>query len=84
MKVETEKQITSEESWIEAGKTEIPCLFDRKSAYTSQLSSLPLDLEESIRSNKLPKNEMRYKSCLIPMESHINNEFLNSVISYFL
>lgn len=84
IRVEAEKKITSEESWIENGKTEIPCLFDRRSAYTSQLSSLPLDLEEAIRTKAFKRNELRYKSCMIPLDSHVNSDCLSSLVAYFL
>lgn len=76
--------MTSEEAWIKAGKSDVPHLFDKKSAYNSVLSALPLDLEKKIKDGAFEKNQMRYKTLMVPLDHHINNELLNSLITYFM
>lgn len=86
-KDEYEQEITAEKSWLDHGKTDIPCLFDKKCAYMGRLNSLPLDLELKIQSNEVGKEDLvfrRYKSLMIPLDSHINNGILSDLIQYFL
>ena len=65
-KLEYEENIMSDKSWKAHGQTEIPCMFDQKCSYMSQLNTLPLDLELSIRNNTVQHEDLvfrRYK-CL--------------------
>ncbi len=70
--------------------SDIPCLFDPKIAYSRQLYSLPVALEESILSNKVPHEDImfrRYKVLLIPLDSLFGKTSVNPVIeltNYFL
>ena len=61
----------SEKAWLANGKSDVPCLFDSKCAFLSELCSLPLHLEQSIKDNKINENDIfmrRYKALLIPIE----------------
>ena len=86
-KVAYEKNILSEQSWNQHGKPNIQCLFDKKSAYLGKLHSVPLDLEQKIQTDQVPKEDLvfrRYKALLIPLDCHTNNEILSELIQYFL
>ena len=40
-------ELQAEEAWKKSGRTDVPCLFDPKCSFLSQLSGLPLDLEHA-------------------------------------
>jgi hypothetical protein len=68
------------------GKSDVPCLYDSKCAHLGELSSLPLHLERMIKNNEVPEKDLffrRYKSLMIPIEAHINNDALSHIIQYF-
>jgi hypothetical protein len=51
--------------------SDIPCLFDSKIAYSKLLYSLPVDLENSIKSNTVSNEDLkfrRYKTMMIPVD----------------
>jgi hypothetical protein len=82
-----EETLLSEESWIQNGKTSISCLYDKKCAYMGRPNSIPLDLEHQIQNEQIPKEDLvfcRYKTMMIPLDSHINNEALSDLVKYFL
>jgi len=75
-KAEHELTLLSEESWLESGKTDIPCLFDKKCAFMSVISSLPRSLEQSIVEGTVPVDDLtfrRYKTLMLPLDRHISN-----------
>ncbi len=52
--------------------SDVPCLFDPKIAYSRQLYSLPVALEEKILSNQIPQEDLtfrRYKTLIIPLDN---------------
>jgi hypothetical protein len=52
--------------------SDVPCLFDPKIAYSRQLYSLPVPLEEKILGNLVPKDDLvfrRYKTLVIAIDS---------------
>jgi len=86
-KIEYEERIIGEKTWEAHGKTEIPCLFDQKCSYMSQLNGLPLDLEHSIRNNQIDREDVvfkRFKCLQIPLGSHLAKETISSLIQFFL
>ncbi len=51
--------------------SDVPCLFDPKIAYSKQLYSLPVPLEESIMKGQVPHEDLafrRYKVLIIPID----------------
>ena len=42
-------EINSEKEWKQSGGTDVPCLFDSKTAFLSEIKGLPLYLEEKIQ-----------------------------------
>jgi hypothetical protein len=54
--------------------SDVPCLFDPKIAYSKQLYSLPVHLEEKIMSATVPNEDLvfrRYKVLLIPIDGFL-------------
>ena len=54
--------------------SDVPCLFDPKIAYSKQLYSLPVGLEEKITAGQVPNEDIvfrRYKVLLIPLDGLI-------------
>ena len=70
--------------------SDIPCLFDSKIAYSRQLYTIPVELEEKIMMNEVPKEDItfrRYKTLLIPIEglfSRTSGMPMIELINYFL
>lgn len=70
--------------------SDVPCLFDPKIAYSRQLYSLPVDLEEKILKNEVPNEDImfrRYKVLLIPVDAllgHTSGRPLIELTNYFL
>ncbi len=51
--------------------SEVPCLFDPKIAYSKQLYSLPVSLEENIMKGQVPHEDLafrRYKVLILPID----------------
>ena len=86
-KAEWEGTLLSEQAWHESGKTDFPCLFDKKCAFMSVIPSLPTFLEASIADGSVPVTDLtfrRYKTLLIPLDAHISNVSQSLLIQYFL
>jgi flagellar biosynthesis GTPase FlhF len=70
--------------------SEIPCLFDSKIAYSKMLYSLPVELEERIRANELPYEDLkfrRYKTLLFPIDGLLgltSGRCIAEIVAYFL
>jgi hypothetical protein len=84
MRQDQENSIVGEDNWKRNGKTDVPCLFDKKCSYMSQLFSLPVELESQMRSSKIGRHDRRYKCVMIPLGSHLNNSALSELVQYFL
>lgn len=86
-KKEIENQIKSFEQWQENLKPSIPHLFDSKTAFLDELSSLPLNLEKQIADKSYNSADLklgRYKAILIPLGSHLSNKAISELLQFFL
>jgi hypothetical protein len=80
-------ELHSEEAWKKSGKTDVPCLFDPKCSFLSQLFGLPLDLEHKIASGAVDKADLssrRFKALQIPLDCHLANDSVSALVQYFL
>ena len=86
-KQEWEATLLSEEAWEANGRADFPSLFDKKCSFMSIVPSLPLFLEDDIVNNNIPWSDLtfrRYKTLLIPLDSHITVLSHSLLIQYFL
>ena len=86
-KSEWESTLLSEESWKENGKADFPSLFDKRCSFMSIFPSLPLFLEDDIVKDNVPWSDLtfrRYKTLLVPLDSHITLLSHSLLIQYFL
>jgi hypothetical protein len=86
-KMEWETTLLSEEKWEEAGKSDFSSLFDKRCSFMSIVPSLPLFLEDNIVKNNVPLSDLtfrRYKTLLMPLDSHITLLSQSLLIQYFL
>ena len=66
--------------------SDVPCLFDPKIAYSRQLYSLPVALEEAILRGEVPSDDImfrRYKVLLVPIEGLFGKTSGRPVIELF-
>jgi hypothetical protein len=70
--------------------SDVPCLFDPKIAYSQQLYALPVGLEQQIRDNKVPNEDLvfrRYKVLVVPLDGLMqktSGQALIEITNYFL